>query len=95
MAAHLRRSDTCRNGYSPTLLHDRIYTLIAIKAECDHFLDFAIVFERKPNSHKVRRQETVKDQKIERLEAKIENKNDVMAELLEEHIKLKKGLGEP
>jgi hypothetical protein len=43
----------------------------------------------------VRRQEAVKDQRIEQLEAKIKNKNDVMAELLEEHIKLKKELGEP
>lgn len=34
------------------------------------------------------------DEKIEQLEAKIKNKNDVMAELLEEHIKLKKELGE-
>lgn len=55
----------------------------------------AVVFERKPNGHNVRRQDTVKDEKIEQLEAKIKNKNDVMAELLEEHIKLKKELGEP
>jgi transposase len=55
----------------------------------------AVVFERKPNAHNVRRQESAKDEKIEQLEAKIKNKNDVMAELLEEHIKLKKELGEP
>jgi hypothetical protein len=29
------------------------------------------------------------------LETKIQEKNDVMAELLEEHVKLKKELGEP
>ena len=55
----------------------------------------AVVFERKPNGHNVRRQEAAKDQKIEQLEAKIQQKNDVMAELLEEHIKLKKNLGNP
>jgi transposase-like protein len=55
----------------------------------------AVVFERKPNAHNVRRQEAAKDEKIEQLEAKIKNKNDVLAELLEEHIKLKKELGEP
>jgi transposase len=55
----------------------------------------AVVFERKPNAHNMRRQESAKDEKIEQLEAKIKNKNDVMAELLEEHIKLKKELGEP
>jgi transposase len=43
----------------------------------------AVVFERKPNAHNVRRQESAKDEKIEQLEAKIKNKNDVMAELLE------------
>ncbi|XZE36233.1 transposase [Pirellulaceae bacterium SH501] len=59
------------------------------------FEEGSVVFERKPNGHNVRRQETAKDQKIEQLEAKIKNKNDVMAELLEEHIRLKKELGEP
>lgn len=58
------------------------------------FEEGAVVFERKPNSHNARRQDTIKDEKIEQLEAKIKNKNDVMAELLEEHIKLKKELGE-
>ena len=59
------------------------------------FEEGAVVFERKPNSHNVRRQESAKDEKIEQLEAKIKSKNDVMAELLEEHIKLKKERGEP
>ena len=34
-------------------------------------------------------------QKIEHLEAKLQQKNNVMAELLQEHIELKKELGEP
>jgi hypothetical protein len=34
-------------------------------------------------------------QKIEQLEAKLQQKNNVMAELLQEHIELKKELGEP
>lgn len=59
------------------------------------FEEGAVVFERKPNGYNVRRQDAAKDQKIEQLEAKIQQKNDVMAELLEEHIKLKKELGEP
>ena len=53
------------------------------------------VFERKPNGHNVKRQENAKDQKIEQLEAKPQQKNNVMAELLQEHIELKKELGEP
>ena len=41
------------------------------------------------------KQEDVKDQKIETLEAKIQQKNEVVAELLQEHVQLKKALGEP
>lgn len=35
-----------------------------------------------------------RDQKIERLEKKLAQKNEIVAELMEEHIKLKKDLGE-
>jgi transposase-like protein len=35
------------------------------------------------------------DTKIEKLEAKIREKNDVLAELMSEHVALKKELGEP
>ena len=59
------------------------------------FDEGTVVFERKPNGHNVKRQENAKDQKIEQLEAKLQQKNNVMAELLQEHIELKKELGEP
>lgn len=36
-----------------------------------------------------------KDRKIEALETKIQLKNEVVAELLQEHVQLKKELGEP
>lgn len=36
-----------------------------------------------------------KDRKIQALEAKIQLKNEVVAELLQEHVQLKKELGEP
>jgi transposase len=39
--------------------------------------------------------EDAKDQKIERLEAKLQRKDSVLAELMEEHVALKKSLGEP
>jgi transposase len=39
--------------------------------------------------------EDAKDKKIERLEAKMQRKNEVLAELMEEHTLLKKELGEP
>ncbi len=41
------------------------------------------------------RQDAAKDQKIEQLETKLQQNSDVMAELLEEHIKQKKNLENP
>jgi transposase-like protein len=46
------------------------------------------------NGRKSRVAEDAKDQKIEHLEAKLQRKNEVMAELMEEHTQLKKDLGE-
>lgn len=59
------------------------------------FEEGAGVFERKTNGANKRRQQDAQARKIEQLENKIQEKNDVMAELLEEHVKLKKELGEP
>ncbi len=45
-----------------------------------------------------RRSKTLKDAKqrrIEQLEAKLQRKNEVLSELMEEHVQLKKELGEP
>ena len=39
--------------------------------------------------------EQLKDRKIVQLQAKLVDKNEVIAELMEEHVKLKKELGEP
>ena len=39
--------------------------------------------------------EDVKDRKIEQLQAKLQRKNEVMAELMEEYTQLKKEFGEP
>ena len=40
-------------------------------------------------------QDNAKDKQIEALQAKIQLKNEVVAELLQEHVQLKKELGEP
>jgi transposase len=39
--------------------------------------------------------EQLKDRKIEHLQAKLAQKNEVIAELVEDHVKLKKELGDP
>ena len=47
------------------------------------------------NGRKTRAVDDAKDRKIQHLEAKLHRKNEVMAELMEEHTELKKSLGEP
>jgi transposase len=46
------------------------------------------------NGRKSKAAEDAKEKKIEQLEAKVQRKNEVLAELMEEHTKLKKELGE-
>ena len=46
------------------------------------------------NDRKSKAVENAKDQKIEKLEAKLQRKDAVLAELMEEHVSLKKELGE-
>ena len=50
----------------------------------------AAAFERKPG----KRRNDARDQRIARLESKLVEKNEVVAELLQEHVQLKKELGE-
>jgi transposase len=47
------------------------------------------------NGRKAKAVEDANVRKIEHLEAKLQRKNEVMAELMEEHALLKKELGEP
>jgi len=51
-------------------------------------------FERKTNSANARRQESAAQRKVERLEEKLQAKNEVIAELMEENLKAKKLNGE-
>ena len=59
------------------------------------FENAATVFERRPNKSNQRRREEAATKKIAQLEEKLQKKNEVVAELLEEHVQLKKELGEP
>ncbi len=55
----------------------------------------SVVFERRPNKANQRRSQDAHLKKIAQLEEKLQKKNEVVAELLEEHVQLKKELGEP
>ena len=46
------------------------------------------------NGRKAKGAEDAKDEKIQKLEAKLQRKNEVMTELMEAHTQLKKDLGE-
>jgi transposase-like protein len=59
------------------------------------FENATTTFERRPNKANQRRQEEASAKKIAQLEDKLQKKNEVVAELLEEHVQLKKELGEP
>jgi transposase len=47
------------------------------------------------NGRKAKAVEDAKDKKIEQLQAKLQRENEVLGELMEEHVRLKKELGEP
>jgi len=47
------------------------------------------------NGRKAKASEDAKDRKLEQLEAKLQRKNEVLAEVMEEFTELKKELGEP
>ncbi|HTU16555.1 MAG TPA: transposase [Gemmataceae bacterium] len=47
------------------------------------------------NGRKSKAVEDAKDKTIEQLQAKLQRKNEVLGELMEEHVRLKKELGEP
>ncbi len=56
------------------------------------FKDAHLTFETDRKSTAV---EANKDCKIEQLESKLQRKNEVLAELMEQHVQLKKDLREP
>jgi transposase len=77
-------SDLCDElGLAPTVFY---------RWQKEFFENGAAAFERKPKHQKKR--ESRQAQKLEALEAKLVTKNEVLSELMEEHVKLKKSLGE-
>ena len=52
-------------------------------------------FARRPNKANLIRQQNAHEKKITQLEEQLQNRNEVVAELLQEHVQLKKNLGNP
>src|SRR5262249_3444316 len=77
-------SDLCEEvGIAPNLFY---------RWQKEFFDNAHVAFD---NGRKAKAIEDAKDKKIEFLEAKLQRKNEVLAELMEEHTQLKKELGEP
>jgi len=77
-------SEVCdKHGVQPTLFYAWQKKL---------FEDGSVVFEQ-PRAKSSRRQ-AAEQRKIEALEAKVVEKNEVLAELMSEHVALKKSLGQ-
>lgn len=57
----------------------------------EFFENGAAAFEAKPNKRQVQEEQ----RRMEALEDKLRRKNEVLSELMEEHVALKKSLGEP
>ena len=97
-----------RHNYTPEekviILKRHLIDKIPVSDICDQYDLQPTVFYRwqkeffengaaafnKPKS----RQEKARDKRINALEKKIQTKNEVLSELMEEHVKLKKSLGE-
>jgi transposase len=96
-----------RNHYNPeekvSILKKHLVDKVPVSAICDEYRLQPTVFYRWQKEffengaaafkHE-RRRDDVQSSKIEALEAKLQKKNEVMAELMEEHLQLKKELGE-
>jgi transposase-like protein len=82
---HVPVSDLCdQYGIQPTLFYLWQKTF---------FDNGTAAFEHSARARKAG--QDAQDRKITALEAKLRTKNDVLAELMEEHVQLKKELGEP
>ena len=78
-------SDLCdQYGIHPTLFY---------RWQKEFFENGTAAFENHGRRRKA--EEDAKDRKIAALEDKLQRKNEVLAELMEEHVQLKKELGEP
>jgi transposase len=78
-------SDLCdQYGIHPTLFY---------RWQKEFFENGAAAFAQSGKRRKAA--EEVKDRKIAALEGKLQQKNEVLAELMQEYVQLKKALGEP
>jgi len=99
-----RKRKNCTPGEKVAILKRHLVEKVPVSDLCDElglnptvfyswqklfFENGAAAFEKTRRGQADRR-----DQKIEKLEAKLLQKNEVLAELMQEHVELKKELGE-
>ena len=89
----LRRHLVDREDVSMICAEEKIQPSQFYKWQAQLFAEGAAVFQRK-NSSGDRRERIEALEKIAKLEEKLGKKNEVLSELMEEHVQLKKELGE-
>lgn len=89
----LKRHLVDREDVSKICAEEKIQPSQVYRWQAQLFTDGAAVFERKNGSGE-RRERIEALSKIASLEQKLQKKNEVLSELLEEHVSLKKELGE-
>jgi transposase-like protein len=89
----LKRHWVDRVDISKICEEENIHASQFYKWQAMFFSDGAAVFQRKPKNTGHQELKEAKD-KIASLETKLQKKNAVLAELMEEHVLLKKELGE-
>jgi len=89
----LKRYWVDRIDISKICEEEKIHASQFYKWQAMFFAEGAAVFQRKPKSNDHQELKEAKD-KIASLETKLQKKNAVLAELMEEHVLLKKNLGE-
>ena len=89
-----------RNRYTPEqkvqIIKKHLVDKVLLSDLCDQHGLHPTVFHRWQKAFETDRdhEKTRLEKKVAGLEAKISKKNDVLAELMEEHVSLKKSLGE-
>lgn len=89
----LKRHWVGREEISKICEEEKIHASQFYKWQAIFFAEGGAIFQRKAKSNEHQKLKESAD-KIARLEAKLQQKNAVLAELMEEHVLLKKSLGE-
>lgn len=91
--AILKRHHVAKEEVSKVCQEEGIQPSQFYRWQATLFSESAGVFQRK-NGNSAKREVQESQEKVTALEAKLQRKNEVLSELMEEHVRLKKEIGE-